>query len=84
MALDSLLLDLPLPPDVPGGMPRYRQTLAMSFLFKAIMKFRLEAFGREAVDANTLTATDRFHREQTKSTHLFEARHLYVAVEGSL
>jgi xanthine dehydrogenase/oxidase len=36
-ACDKLLEDLPLPASVPGGMVRYRQSLAISFLFKAFL-----------------------------------------------
>lgn len=36
-AMDILLEELALPPDVPGSMVRYRQTLAMSLMFKAFL-----------------------------------------------
>ncbi len=32
--LQQLLIDLPLPLGVPGGMEKFRQTLALSFFFK--------------------------------------------------
>ena len=37
-SLTKLLEDLPLDPSVPGGMVRYRQSLALSFLFKFYLK----------------------------------------------
>ena len=37
-AMTNLLEDLPLDPSAPGGMVRYRQSLALSFLFKFYLK----------------------------------------------
>ena len=36
-AMDTLVKEFPLPPNVPGAMNRYRQTLAISLFFKSYL-----------------------------------------------
>jgi xanthine dehydrogenase/oxidase len=71
LALKTLPEDLPMSPDVPGGMCEFRRSLANSFLFKfyVVCSRRLEADGlvsdavtAAGLDRSDLSAADRFHR----------------------
>ena len=71
LALKTLPEDLPMSPDVPGGMCEFRRSLANSFLFKFYVDCsrRLEADGlvsdavtAAGLDRSDLSAADRFHR----------------------
>lgn len=57
----ALLIDLPLAPGVPGGMEKYRQSLALSFLFKFYTEFATA--GKEQL---SLTDISERHFEATQ------------------
>lgn len=56
-ACDKLLEELSLSPAVPGGMVRYRQSLAISFLFKAFLTVSKES-GISPVPEEFYSATE--------------------------
>ena len=51
-----LLEDLPLPPDVPGGMPDYRRSLVTSFFYKFYLTV-LSRLGSEPLPQDLVSAT---------------------------
>eukprot|EP00095_Tigriopus_kingsejongensis_P011121 snap_masked-scaffold645_size120276-processed-gene-0.3 protein:Tk11121 transcript:snap_masked-scaffold645_size120276-processed-gene-0.3-mRNA-1 annotation:"xanthine dehydrogenase oxidase-like" len=70
---DQLLLDLPLPPGVPGSMVRFRRSLTLSFLMKAFLEISHES-GLVPLLPEELSATHRFHAEPFRSHQFFELR----------
>ena len=66
-----LLEDLPLPPDVPGGMPEYRRSLVTSFFFKFYLSVCSRLGGKPLPD-ELVSATQLFSREPVKSTQGFQ------------
>lgn len=70
-ACDILLKDLPLPPGVPGAMVRYRQSLTVSFLFKAYLTVsKLSDLTNIPSEFNS--ATQIFHKDPIESHQLFD------------
>ena len=70
-ALDILLEEFPLPPNVPGAMVRYRQTLALSLLFKSFLTVS-ETSKLHEVACNEVSATKVFHKDPLEGSQLFE------------
>ena len=60
--------EFPLPPNVPGAMVRYRQTLAMSLFFKSYLSLSESSM----LDPRELSATQVFHKEPLRGSQLFE------------
>ena len=72
-AMDQLLLDLPLPPGVPGAMVRYRSSLTLSLFFKAFLAVSEES-GLVPVDKTSLSAVREPQREPTRGHQFYEVR----------
>ena len=66
-----LLEDLPLPPDVPGGMPEYRHSLVTSFFFKFYLSV-CSRLGGNPLPSELVSATQLFNRGTVKSTQGFQ------------
>ena len=66
-----LLEDLPLPSDVPGGMPEYRRSLVTSFFFKFYLTV-CSHLGGNPLPNDLVSATRLFTREPVKSTQGFQ------------
>lgn len=70
----SLLNELPLPDDVPGGMVKYRRSLTLSLFFKGflhIMK-KLEAPSDIQLPKELESASYGFHTKQPKSSQYYQ------------
>ena len=67
-AMEILLQEFPLPPDVPGSMVRYRQTLALSLFFKSYLSLS-EA---SQLDPKEVSAAQVFHKDPLRGSQLFE------------
>ncbi len=65
-ATTILLEEFPLPPDVPGGMVRYRQALTAGFLLKAYLRISLESQLGD-VSAAEKSAADIYDHKHIKS-----------------
>ena len=70
-AMDVLLEEFPLPPNVPGAMVRYRQTLAMSLFFKSFLTIS-ETSKLFALKNDEMSAAQAFHKDPVKGSQLFE------------
>merc|ERR1719397_1549388 len=71
-AAGALLLEFPLPPDVPGAMVRYRQSLILSFFLKFFLTVDKEACGSVAPAEDS--ATQVFSKPALQSSQLWELR----------
>ena len=78
-AMDVLLEEFPLPPNVPGAMVRYRQTLAMSLFFKSFLTIS-ETSKLFALKNDEMSAAQAFHKDPVQGSQLFEV----VQAEQSL
>mgnify|MGYP001497435059 CR=1 FL=1 len=67
-AMDVLVKEFPLPPNVPGAMNRYRQTLTISLFFKSY----LELSQPSTLDSSELSSTGVFHKEPLRGAQLYE------------
>ena len=67
-AMDVLVKEFPLPPNVPGAMNRYRQTLTISLFFKSY----LELSQPSMLDSSELSSTGVFHKEPLRGAQLYE------------
>ena len=70
-AMDVLLEEFPLPPNVPGAMVRYRQTLAMSLFFKSFLTIS-ETSKLFALKTDEMSAAQSFHKDPVMGSQLFE------------
>ncbi len=70
-AMDVLREEVALPPEVPGSMVRYRQTLALSLLFKAFLTVSEKA-NLASIGKDEKSATEVFHKAPLKSSQMFE------------
>ncbi|KHJ94048.1 putative xanthine dehydrogenase, small subunit [Oesophagostomum dentatum] len=52
---DNISKEFPLPPGVPGGMPRFRQALTLSFFFKFFLEVSEKMHIEEIADRNEIT-----------------------------
>jgi xanthine dehydrogenase/oxidase len=71
----SLVDEIPLSADAPGGMILYRRSLTLSLFFKAFLRIsqELEAnLGLSLIDKRERSGADNFHTLTPKSTQLFE------------
>lgn len=71
----SLVDEIPLSADAPGGMILYRRSLTLSLFFKAFLKIsqHLETtLGLNLVDEREKSGAENFHALSPKSTQLFE------------
>ena len=70
-AMSVLLAEIPLPPGVPGAMVKYRQTLALSLLFKSFLSVsdtsQLHQIGNEEK-----SVIQTFHKEPLRGSQLYE------------
>ena len=66
--MDVLVKEFPLPPNVPGAMNRYRQTLTISLFFKSY----LELSEPSSLDSSELSSTGVFHKEPLRGAQLYE------------
>ncbi|XP_064383993.1 xanthine dehydrogenase/oxidase-like isoform X2 [Halichondria panicea] len=67
-----LLEDLPLPPDVPGGMPDYRRSLVTSFFYKFYLTV-LSRLRSEPLPQDLISATRVFERPPVQSCQGFQS-----------
>ena len=67
-AMDVLVKEFPLPPNVPGAMNRYRQTLTVSLFFKSY----LELSKPSTLDSSELSSIGVFHKEPLRGAQLYE------------
>ena len=72
LACSKLLEEFSLPPDVPGAMVRYRQSLVISFFFKFFLSVMKELNGGINPLENSATAV--FEKDPISSNQLFEKR----------
>ena len=70
-AMALLLEEFPLPPDVPGAMVRYRQTLALSLLFKSFLTLS-HAFKLYPLPSSDHSAASLFHKDPLQGSQLFD------------
>ena len=70
-AIDSLSQEMKLPPEAPGAMVRFRQTLAIGFLFKAFWTIS-ERSGLYDLPSGYKSATEIFHKDPIQSHQLYE------------
>lgn len=70
--VDALLKDLPLPHDVPGGMPEYRRTLAASFFLKFFLRVNVELASAIEAAGGSLPAAPSVHDRDTTAAFEFE------------
>ena len=71
-AMRVLLEDFPLPPNVPGAMVRYRQTLALSFLLKSFLF--LSSNHLYPLPSSDLSAATTFHKNPLQGSQLFDIK----------
>ena len=69
-ALSLLVKDLPLDPSAPGGMVRYRQSLALSFLFKFYHKVSVQ-LNPSPCSSETLSAVEPLTRLGPKGSQTY-------------
>ena len=72
IACKELLNEFKLPPDVPGAMVRYRQSLVISFFFKFFLAVEKELKG--SISSEDDSATDIFEKEPITSNQLYEIK----------
>ena len=72
VACSSLLQEFSLPPDVPGAMVRYRQSLVISFFFKFFLSVMKELNG--GINSLESSAVGVFEKEPIISNQLYEMR----------
>ncbi|XP_033106622.1 xanthine dehydrogenase/oxidase-like [Anneissia japonica] len=74
--VSSLLADeMSLPPDAPGGMVEYRQSLVLSFFFKFYLDVSQQIVEFDngcSIPVSATSATAPFNRPESKSTHIFQ------------
>merc|ERR1719507_1238589 len=68
----QLLQEFSLPPDVPGAMVRYRQSLVISFFFKFFLSVLKELNG--GINALENSATAVFEKDPLVSNQLYEKK----------
>jgi xanthine dehydrogenase/oxidase len=71
----SLIDEVPLSADAPGGMILYRRSLTLSLFFKAYLRISQElekSLGLNLVDEREKSGAETFHTLTPKSTQLFE------------
>eukprot|EP00794_Sanderia_malayensis_P018318 gene18318-biopygen12265 len=74
-AFGRLIEDVPLAPDVPGAMVRYRQSLALSFLFKFYISASASLDSTmSTIRKDTLSAIEPLRKGELKSHQLYERR----------
>eukprot|EP00794_Sanderia_malayensis_P005705 gene5705-biopygen4629 len=74
-AFGRLIEDVPLAPDVPGAMVRYRQSLALSFLFKFYISVSASLDSTmSTIPKDTLSAIEPLKKGEFKSHQLYERR----------
>eukprot|EP00794_Sanderia_malayensis_P018330 gene18330-biopygen12273 len=74
-AFGRLIEDVPLAPDVPGAMVRYRQSLALSFLFKFYISVSASLDSTmSTIPKDTLSAIEPLKKGELKSHQLYERR----------
>lgn len=74
----SLVDEIPLSADAPGGMILYRRSLTLSLFFKAYLRISQElekTLGLDLVDEREKSGAEGFHILTPKSTQLFEVCH---------
>ena len=70
-AMKVLLDEMYLPPNVPGAMVKYRQTLALSLLFKSFLTISAQSKLYQ-IGADEKSITENFHKEPLRGSQLFE------------
>ena len=70
-AMEVLLEEFSLSSNVPGGMVRYRQTLALSLFFKAFLTIS-DTAKLYPLNPEDKSITTIFHKEPTQGTQIFE------------
>ena len=70
-AMSVLLEEFPLPPNVPGGMVRYRQTLCLSLLFKSFLSLS-KAFKLYPLSISDQSSASPFHKDPLQGSQLFD------------
>ncbi len=74
-AFGKLIEDMPLSPDAPGAMVRYRQSLALSFLFKFYLNVSTALnLENSPVPRDSLSAIDSLKKGEWKSHQFYERR----------
>eukprot|EP00794_Sanderia_malayensis_P018319 gene18319-biopygen12266 len=74
-AFGRLIEDVPLAPDVPGAMVRYRQSLALSFLFKFYISVSASLDSTmSTIPKDTMSAIEPLKKGELKSHQLYERR----------
>ncbi len=76
---ESLVGEIPLSSDAPGGMTQYRKSLMLSLFFKAFLSISLELeriLNMSLVSERERSGSTTFHSITPKSTQLFEV-HIY-------
>ena len=71
----SLVEEIPLSADAPGGMILYRRSLTLSLFFKAFLKISQEletTLGLDLIEERERSGAESFHALTPKSTQLFE------------
>ncbi|XP_031350920.1 xanthine dehydrogenase-like isoform X1 [Photinus pyralis] len=69
-ALDTLIEDLPLSPNAPGGMTQYRRSLTLSLMFKAYLEIS-NKLDNTKVNPRDLSAIEPYQYNIPKSSQLF-------------
>ncbi|KAK5644719.1 hypothetical protein RI129_006019 [Pyrocoelia pectoralis] len=70
-AFKSLIVDLPLAPNSPGGMTQYRRSLSLSFMFKAYLQI-LNELPNGNLKPRELSAIEPYQNKTPKSSQLFQ------------
>ncbi|XP_019862049.1 PREDICTED: xanthine dehydrogenase/oxidase-like [Amphimedon queenslandica] len=70
-ALESLADELVLPPEVPGGMPDYRLSLALSFFYKFYL-FVLQQYDPQSITPTKASATQPFSKPVSRGSQGFK------------
>lgn len=73
----SLVEEIPLSPEAPGGMILYRRSLTLSLFFKAYLHISQElekTLGVQLINERERSGAETFHTLTPKSTQLFEVR----------
>ncbi|XP_046415103.1 xanthine dehydrogenase isoform X1 [Neodiprion fabricii] len=73
---NSLITELPLPGNVPGGMVQYRRALTLSLFFKAFLQItkylNMDLIGVESLPKELNNAADGFHYKPPMSSQYFQ------------
>jgi xanthine dehydrogenase/oxidase len=72
LACEQLAEEFKLPPEVPGAMARYRQSLVLSFFFKFFLTVDNELNG--GMDTREVSATEVFTKAAISSGQLYEVK----------